>query len=382
MRPNLERYSPPIFTSHLAGNEGLQDLLRFILALAVVVFHYKHFAIQTALSLPPADFAPPFEHFLLPIYKYGYHAVAVFFYLSGYMLATQLSQYTSDNHKFDYRKFIVKRIARIYPAHIVTLFVMGLLALITTSANLQPFITYNDDLLNFIASIFFLNGVGLTRDTSFNLPSWSLSVEFICYLLFAAICLLATKRRSIFFFLGFLTGALITEISSDPNTDNLGSGIIFFFCGALGSIIVKPWIAGIFRQSIGYTSAVLAVGFISFYLSLSTNLGAQKLIWLFVTLPALIIGLDQIDKYLNQGRYRRLQWLGLVSFSIYIWHFPIQAVLHNLIAHQWISFTEPAYNSTKLFWSYIITTIVMAHISLTTVEKWGSHFIKRILKRS
>ncbi len=360
----------------------MQDLLRFILALAVVLFHYKHFAIQTALSLPPDDFAPPFEHFLLPIYKYGYHAVAVFFYLSGYMLATQLSQYTSDNNTFDHRKFMVKRIARIYPAHIVTLFVMGLLALITTSADLQPFITYNNDLLNFVASIFLLNGIGLTRDTSFNLPSWSLSVELICYLLFAAICLLTTKRRSILFFVGFLTGASITEISSDPNTDNLGSGMIFFFCGALGSTIMKTWIEGITRQFVGCISVVLAVGFISFYLSLSTNLGAQKLIWLFVTLPALVIGFEQIDKHLNQSRYRPLQWFGLVSFSIYVWHFPIQAVLHNLVAHQWIPLAEPGYNSANLFWTYITTTIIVAHISLTTIEKLGSDFIKGKIKRS
>lgn len=348
-----------------------------MLALAVVVFHYKHFAIQTALSLPPDDFTPPFEHFLLPIYKYGYHAVAVFFYLSGYMLASQLSQYELANHSFDYRKFMIKRIARIYPAHIATLLVMGLLALITTAANLQPFITYNDDLLNFIASVFLLNGIGLTRDTSFNLPSWSLSVEFICYLLFAILCLLAPKRRSILFFLGFLTGALITEISSDPNVDNLGSGMIFFFCGALGTTIMKPWVEEITRKSIGHTTPILAVGFISFYLSLSTNLGAQKLIWLFLTLPALVISFDQLDGHLDQRSDRPLQWFGLLSFSIYIWHFPIQAVLHNLIAYQWISLAEPAYNSMNLFWSYIIITIMTAHISLKTVEKWGSHSIKK-----
>ena len=220
------------------------------------------------------------------------------------------------------------------------------------------------------------------RDTSFNLPSWSLSVEFICYLLFATTCLLTTKRRSILFFLGFLIGALITEIASHPNTDNLGSGMIFFFCGALGSTIMKPRIAGTTRQSIRYTSAVLAVGFISFYLSLSTNLGVQKLIWLFVTLPTFIISLEQIDRYLNQGKDRPFQWFGLVSFSIYIWHFPIQAAVHYLIALRWIPVGETAYNSEALFWTYIITTIIAAHISLITIEKLGSDFIQGKLKGS
>ena len=359
----------------------MQDLLRFILALAVVLFHYKHFAIQTALSLPPDDFTPPFEGLLLPIYKYGYHAVAVFFYLSGYMLASQLSQYSLNQNKFDYREFMVKRIARIYPAHIVTLLVMGLMALITTFANLQPFMTYNDDLLNFAVSIFLLNGVGLTRDISFNLPSWSLSVEFVCYSLFAAICVLTTRRRTFLFFLGFMAGGLITEASSDPNTDNLGSGLIFFFCGALGATGIKPWIGRITGYSIGRTAITLALGITSFYFSLSVNLGTQKLIWLFVTLPAFIIGIDQIDSRLSKLKYRPLQWFGLASFSIYIWHFPVQAIMHFLVTEYWPSNGNPAYNSLFFLFTYISIVIIVSHVSINTIEKRGSQIIRNLACR-
>lgn len=292
------------------------------------------------------------------------------------MLSAQLGQYTSNNHKFDYRKFMLKRIARIYPAHVVTLFVMGLLALITTSANLQPFITYNDDLLNFVASIFLLNGVGLTRDTSFNLPSWSLSVEFICYLLFAVICLLSTQKRSLLFFLGFMTGALITEISSDPNTDNLGSGLIFFFCGALCAATIKPRLDSIISHSIGYTTVAIVAGIFSFYLSLSANLGLQKLIWLFCALPALIIGIDQIDKHFNRIRYRPLQWFGLVSFSLYIWHFPIQAIMFRFAEHLQPKLGLDWYNNTWTLLIYVSLSITFAHLSLVTVERKGSEWIK------
>ena len=360
----------------------MQDLLRFFLALAVVVFHYKHFAIQTALSLPPADYAPPFEHFLLPIYKYGYHAVAVFFYLSGYMLATQLRQYISPNHKFDYRTFMVKRISRIYPAHLFTLFVMGLLALITEAANLQPFITYNDDSLNFVASIFLLNGVGITRDTSFNLPSWSLSVELVCYLLFAVICLLTSKKRSLLFFLGFVTGALVTEISSDPNIDNLGSGMIFFFCGALCATAIKPPLVRIIGQSIGCISVAVVAGIFSFYLSLSANLGLQKLIWLFCTLPALIIGIDQIDKHINGIRYRPLKWFGLVSFSIYVWHFPIQAIMFRIANDMGSRLGPDWYNDPLTLAIYLCLTVAIAHLSLVTIERRGTQAIKTIARKA
>lgn len=355
----------------------MQDLLRFFLALSVVIFHYKHFAIQSALSLPPDDYVAPFSEVLDLIYRHGYHAVAVFFFLSGYMLASRLN--TNTISTFSYRNFLIKRLARIYPAHGATLLVMGLVAIIVNQLSLKPFMTYNDNIANFVASIFLLNGTGIMRDTSFNLPAWSLSVEVICYVAFGAVCALSTKRRGTLFFLGLLAGVAIKEISSDPNIGNVGSGMVFFFAGTIAAAKFKPLRDRFLPNDQIAITVLLGIFALSFSLSLYTSLGLQKLIWIFLSLPALVIAVTAIDDKLSQIKERPFLWLGLMSFSIYIWHFPVQAVMHYWINGAQID-SAPAYNSPILFWLYLVSIVAIAHLSLVSIEKWGSSCIRSFEK--
>jgi len=352
----------------------MQDLLRFLLALIVVIFHYKHFAIQSALSLPPDDYLAPWDVILNPIYAHGYYAVDVFFYLSGYMLASNLRSDT--DYKFNYGNFLIKRLARIYPAHATSLLAMGLLAIIVDRLSLQPFITYNDDVPNFFASIFLLNGIGIMRDTSFNLPSWSLSVEFICYVIFGCICASPLERKATVFFFGLLIGVVINELTSDPNIRNVGSGMVFFFAGTIAAVKFKAWSDRLLKHNVFAVILFFALCLLSFTASFRVNLGIQKLIWVFVSLPSLVILITAVDEKLDRIiRPRPFLWFGLISFSIYIWHFPVQAVLHYLTSGIQID-EKPFYNSTLLFWLYLGTVVVVSHLSLITIEKWGSSFIR------
>jgi len=352
----------------------MQDLLRFSLALSVVVFHYKHFAIQSALSLTPDNYQAPFEGWLSFIYTYGYHAVSIFFFLSGYMLASQLRR--DCDQQFKARQFLIKRVARIYPAHLCSLLVMGALAVIVRGLELPLFITYNDDLKNFVASLVFLNGVGVMRDTSFNLPSWSLSVEFVCYLLFAMICTCITKYRALVFLMALIFGATITTLASDPNVDNLGTGFVFFFSGVLAVLTHKPFINRFIGSGVLAILVLLAISALSFWTSTHVALGPQKIIWIFVSLPAFIIAITQIDSILDQSQYRRFQWFGLVSFSIYIWHFPLQALmfyvleLTSILGATW-------YNDHTVFFAYIVACITLGHWSLISIEKYASQAMRR-----
>ena len=358
----------------------MQDLLRFSLALIVVIFHYKHFAIQTALSLPPEDYAAPLDKLLNPIYAHGYYAVHVFFYLSGYMLASKLD--TGPAYAFNYRNFLIKRLARIYPAHAASLLAMGLLAIFVNGLSLQPFITYNDDLPNFLASIFLLNGTGIMRDTSFNLPAWSLSVEFICYVVFGCICVSSLERRATIFFFGLLIGVAINELSSDPNVSNVGTGMVFFFAGTIAAVKFRPWCDRVFRDNLFSVVILVVLCSLSFAVSLRMNLGVQKLIWIFVSLPSLVILITVVDEKLALiMKPRPFMWFGLISFSIYIWHFPVQSFIHYLTSGIQID-GMPFYNSTVLFWLYLGTVIIVAQLSLFTIEKWGGAFIRSYERKS
>jgi len=84
------------------------DALRGLAALAVVVVHQGQIFRRNAL-----------EHALRTVTDLGKHGVAIFFILSGYLLARNL---TSSPKTYDsYRKFMARRFFRIYPAYLFTL---------------------------------------------------------------------------------------------------------------------------------------------------------------------------------------------------------------------------------------------------------------------
>lgn len=108
-------------------------------------------------------------------------AVDMFFAMSGFvMYLAYINKAYSKN--FSYYDFIIRRIARIYPVHIVTLtiavamFTLGGYFGLTTDASLHLRDTW--------AHLFMVHGWGMTDDIRLNYPSWSISAEFFGYLLF------------------------------------------------------------------------------------------------------------------------------------------------------------------------------------------------------
>lgn len=344
----------------------MQDLFRFLLAFSVVIFHYKHFAIGQALQLPASDFAPPFQNSLQYFYSSGYHAVIVFFFLSGYVLTKQTR--SNRDTPFAARQFIRKRLARVYPAHLASLVIMGFFSLAVTINQSSYFITYNDNLSSFLLSVFLLNGVGLVPDNSFNLPAWSLSVEMLCYVSFAIICKTVNRQIPVFI-LGILLGAIIVEGSSDPNIDNVGNGFIYFFAGCITAILGKPDDSSRFSKALiaGVMSITLAVLLI--FMSFDLGAGPQKLTWAVICLPLLITGIDVIDSAIDKTR--PLKILGLLSFSIYIWHFPVQALMYYTCETNYISCSQNWYNSGITLAIYLALTLFASFVSLHTIERFG-----------
>ena len=78
------------------------DLLRFIAALSVLLFHYA-FRGYAADDLSPINLPV-----LIPIFKYGYLGVGLFFMISGFVI---LMSAIGKNG----REFVTSRISRLYP---------------------------------------------------------------------------------------------------------------------------------------------------------------------------------------------------------------------------------------------------------------------------
>lgn len=146
------------------------DFYRFVAALGVFIFHLKN--VDKGIS---------------PAWNGSYGLfVDMFFILSGFVIS--YSYPATATGLRSYVRFLVRRIARIYPLHLVTLLAFAALALAGI-----PGPTTHASALDFIHNLLLVQAWGITDHLSFNSPAWSISAELFCYLLFPLLMYLATS---------------------------------------------------------------------------------------------------------------------------------------------------------------------------------------------
>jgi peptidoglycan/LPS O-acetylase OafA/YrhL len=153
--------------------------LRGIAALWVVVYHFGD---QYLPALRPEQ--------LGHLVGKGYLAVDLFFMLSGFVLT---HVYHADFARFDprrYRDFLAARVARLYPLHVAVLLafvataVAGrVLEFVHTGRFEQLPMEGAHSLTALVANLLMLQGLA-AGELSWNYPAWSISVEFLAYLMF------------------------------------------------------------------------------------------------------------------------------------------------------------------------------------------------------
>ena len=172
---NILEFNPASYPKNIKGLTSL----RFAAVLYVILFHY-HFKFHPSIDL---------------IISKGYLAVDFFFILSGFILTHCYKQSIQDG-TFSYRSFMIRRIARIYPVHLFTLSVMCAIFALYQLAGNQ--LTKNTPTISdFIQNIFLVHSWGLASDLSFNRYSWTISAEFLAYILFPALFIIMNRIKPI-----------------------------------------------------------------------------------------------------------------------------------------------------------------------------------------
>jgi peptidoglycan/LPS O-acetylase OafA/YrhL len=155
--------------------------LRFFAAMAIVLLHFQS-------AIPQGV---PHLHFDGRLSL----AVDFFFVLSGFILAhANIRKWTAG--EFEYRPFIVKRFARIYPMHLATLafYVLVGLALFATGKTGDSPGRY--DFRWLVPHLLMINAWTIVDHGSFNYPSWSISAEWSAYLLFPLFCFVVLSKKA------------------------------------------------------------------------------------------------------------------------------------------------------------------------------------------
>ena len=157
--------------------------LRGVAALAVVAQHFSATAQGLTRTTIPS---------LVP---HGYMAVDFFFVLSGFIMCYTYADAFLARRPRAYRDFLGRRVARVIPLHVCVILLILLAGALSQAIAgidifLPPALTPSD----VAAHLTLLSGLGL--GAAINGPSWSISTELVAYLLFPVLMLGVFHRRA------------------------------------------------------------------------------------------------------------------------------------------------------------------------------------------
>lgn len=328
------------------------DGLRAIAVLAVVIHH-----------LSPS---------MLPG---GYVGVDIFFVISGYLITKIIDREISEG-TFTYTNFYERRARRIFPA----LFAVLIATLIAGYFLLLPS-DLASTLKAAVGAVFFSSnfvfwremkqGYFAATDTGLNplLHTWSLAVEEQFYVIFPVILLFCTKyfrkytKVILILIAVFSLAAAITLINSK-------SVAVFFLSpfriwellvGAMLAINVLPPIKSrVFRELTAFLGLVVILVACFLYTHKTTFPGAAALVPVFGAAALIHSGASGSSYASGFLRIRPMVFLGLISYSLYLWHWPL------IVFTRYYNGFSPL--GDHIYWLFVVS-IVLGYLSYRFIEQ-------------
>ncbi|CAB3780889.1 O-acetyltransferase OatA [Paraburkholderia ultramafica] len=285
------------------------DFIRGIAIIAVMGYHFH--TVHTSNYL--------LQIIEYPLKNFGREGVNLFFTLSGFLVGGLLLRQYAETGHIDARRFIIRRIFRIWPAYYV-LIVFHMLA------GRHPWNTFLFQNLTHMQNYL---GTSITQ-------TWSLAVEEHFYLVLPALLLLFARWRlrawTIVSILTAVCVVVLTARSFAVANGNLEGTFAYtqyridsLLFGVILSVIywMKP---GIYHQlakrkwlligSVGVLCAWLA--FATPHIALDQSIGYTIQALGFAAL--IVLTLEYSGSLRSTWVYRGIAWIGLYSYGIYLWH--------------------------------------------------------------
>ena len=330
-----------MFLSERTNNRNNNfDILRFLAALQVLIFH----------SITCFGDKCPFLFI-------AFDGVFVFFVISGFLVTRSWC----DNPNFF--AFLKKRILRIFPALIavVCLTAMVLGPLVTTLP-LKEYFT-NSAFFDYFKNIFLfhiyhlLPGVFQNNpiNTSINGSLWTLPLEFFMYCLIAIFGITKVLNKKYFHFVFVVLSILLLYMLTNVYVARL---LYIRFVEFLVLFFISSCFY-VYRKKIILSFPVFVVCVIIFLFGIKLSYEFNFLFEYFriLTLPYIIIYIAycKIPYINNFGKY------GDFSYGIYLWAFPVSQTL--------IYFGEDKFNVFTYIVSVFLITLFIAVLSFKFIEK-------------
>ncbi len=323
------------------------DILRGISIILVVLYHLK------------------LELFGVQVLPGGYLGVDIFFVISGYLI-TSILHINLKKNNFSFKEFFIRRFIRIFPVYVLVIIITLLASFFLLVPNqLYELSRSSVSSLFFFSNIFFWRFLNdyYNPDAIFNplLHTWSLGIEIQFYIFFSIIFFILFKftnrLKFSLFFLGcssFIVSIIFSYIEPQINFFGFQSRIWEFL---LGSFIfffkskIKLHIGKFLKYSIYFLILIFSIYF-------DENSRHPSYTTLIFLILVCIIILDSTNNK-NNIFDKFLLFFGLISYSLYLWHYPILSLSERIFFNQTLG--------TKLF--LILLSIITSFISYNFLEK-------------
>ena len=363
--------------------------LRIVAAVWVVLFHFRPWLEVSA---------PGFRSALAPVINCGAQGVDLFFMLSGFVLTWNYLDRMGESFSMKATlHFLWLRLARVWPIYVVTLHLALGWIIFTLYVGHLP-----SPVADQLSAVSYARQVLLVQlwfqpffdGSSWDGPAWSISAEWLAYLLFGVLILAvfrisrATRVRGLLWLsmaaclppalLLLATGHFYTPWSWLPRI------VMQFTAGALACAAVRKMeLSETARRRVGYLSLAIFAGIVGILYFLdahpipkvSDSSGLVDL--LFVPLMAsLAVGVGSLPRLLST---RVMVYGGYISFSLYMVHELVHTAWNWFTAQYQIVLT-PSWSAKLIMLGVFAVALLGAVLLYHFVEEPARIWMRRMVK--
>lgn len=342
--------------------------LRGVAAVSVLLYHIPH--------------QPAFAQFAIPLFSRAYLAVDLFFILSGFVISFGYhDRVVNQLSKASYVDFLINRMARVWPLHLIVTLIFGLRILLNVSGNQSIELTS----ANIFSNLFMVQSWGWGTDPIAG-NSWSVSTEVAAYLLYPLIAIIAFSRWA-WAQLAACVGLLVLVASSglgasgpmDVNDSDSVLTLLRCLAGfSLGVLTYRcaetRWCRSLLDRRGGFVAACGAI-------ALALLLPGKADMLVVLLMPALVLSCYYDGAAAKAVMANPVSFhLGLISYSIYLWHplvrdvaarLMVVAQRHGVVGWDWLFVLGMLLATWLLCWASYLLVEVRGHQLIKWLHSGG-----------
>ena len=281
-------------------------------------------------------------HAQFQLFSGGFIGVDIFFVISGYLISSIILKEIHDSGRFSFFKFYERRARRILPAlFIIMLFTLPWGLRFIYPSNLLDFGYSILSSIGFTSNFYFhYSGLEYEAENSLLIPflhTWSLSVEEQFYIIFPPLVIICFKYFRDYLLHIIIVGILISLFFASWASVHYPSFSFYMLPTRGWELLAGSLLAHleiINKKKLGYNMVTQFMPIVGIILILYSIFFFHDRILhpSFLTLIP-VVGVSLIIWFTKQGGLvtkllssRIMVGTGLISYSLYLWHYPIFAI--------------------------------------------------------